>query len=66
MLISAAIGILFQFVFRTESNTWDTGRWVETVVIGISRLANSNLFRYHSILLRTLLTHHNRVIPIVD
>lgn len=41
MLVSGGIGILFQFVFRREDKQWDADRYIETVFIGISRLANS-------------------------
>lgn len=42
MLISGVIGVLFQFVFRAGGDKqWDADRYIETVFIGLSRLANS-------------------------
>lgn len=63
MVISGAIGVLFQFVFRAEDKAWDTERYVETVCIGISRLANSMLYIRLSVLLRAVLSDHHRIIP---
>ena len=50
MLISSAIGILFQFVLRKEDKQWDADRYIETVFIGISRLANTFCFGLYSLI----------------
>jgi hypothetical protein len=64
MFLSGAIGVLFQFVFRTKNNDWDTGRYIETVFIGLSRLANSTYRFECSFRIWTLFADNYRIVSV--